>query len=279
LLVILLVSFSFLPTVTSVINKELVDVSFGGKTLYVGGTGPGNFSSIQDAIDESVDGDTVFVYAGVYHENVHIYKSICLKGENKDFTFIDCETKGVAVYISSDSTILSDFTINNSNGIYLDNTDFNLIYNNIISNNQVGIRAYNTNRLDIVKNTVFSNSEYGIYVFEGKKTVISENIIQRNKLGLKLWNIQSSQDNYIIGNRFVENMRHVDFQYTWPISSPATYVWFNNYWDNNLESFEYKCIFGRFAFYTVRDSNNEIVRIYSIPWVLFDRSPSNESNI
>ena len=33
-----------------------------GNTLYVGGSGPGNFSHIQDAIDAASPGDTVFVY-------------------------------------------------------------------------------------------------------------------------------------------------------------------------------------------------------------------------
>jgi len=37
------------------------------KTLYVGGNGVGNYSSIQDAIDSASDGDTVYVYSGIYY--------------------------------------------------------------------------------------------------------------------------------------------------------------------------------------------------------------------
>ena len=33
-----------------------------GKTLYVGGSGEGNYTKIQDAIDDASDGDTVFVF-------------------------------------------------------------------------------------------------------------------------------------------------------------------------------------------------------------------------
>ena len=36
-----------------------------GNTLYVGGSGPGNYTKIQDAIDNTSDGDTVFVYKGI----------------------------------------------------------------------------------------------------------------------------------------------------------------------------------------------------------------------
>ena len=38
--------------------------------LYVGGSGPGNFSKIQDAVDNTSDGDIVFVYSGFYQENI-----------------------------------------------------------------------------------------------------------------------------------------------------------------------------------------------------------------
>ena len=43
-----------------------------GNILYVGGSGPGNYSKIQDAIDDASDGDTVFVFNGIYYENVWI---------------------------------------------------------------------------------------------------------------------------------------------------------------------------------------------------------------
>ncbi|MCD6299474.1 MAG: hypothetical protein J7L93_02555, partial [Thermoplasmata archaeon] len=38
----------------------------GGNTLYVGGGGPGNYTSIGDAISAAENGDTIFVYTGNY---------------------------------------------------------------------------------------------------------------------------------------------------------------------------------------------------------------------
>lgn len=52
--------------------------------LYVGGSGPGNYSRIQDAIDDANYGDTVFAYAGIYYENITIYHMITVLGENKE---------------------------------------------------------------------------------------------------------------------------------------------------------------------------------------------------
>ena len=49
-----------------------------GKTLYVGGSGAGNYTTIQSAIDAASDGDTVFVCRGTYYENILIDKNISL---------------------------------------------------------------------------------------------------------------------------------------------------------------------------------------------------------
>ena len=43
------------------LERQSTIATFDGNTLYVGGSGPGNYSSIQDAIDNASDGDTVYV--------------------------------------------------------------------------------------------------------------------------------------------------------------------------------------------------------------------------
>jgi len=62
-----------------------------GNTLYVGGAGPGNYSKIQDAINNASDGDTVFVCddSSPYQENLLVNTSVYLLGENRDTTVID----------------------------------------------------------------------------------------------------------------------------------------------------------------------------------------------
>ncbi len=58
----------------------------GPRTLVVAGDGSGQFTSIQDAIDEAHDGDTVRVKAGDYREDVTIHSKERLKliGEGAD---------------------------------------------------------------------------------------------------------------------------------------------------------------------------------------------------
>jgi hypothetical protein len=69
----------------------LVDIApnVSAQTTYyvddVPGSGPGNppedFTSIQDAINVSTSGDTVYVYNGTYYENVLVNVTTNLKGE------------------------------------------------------------------------------------------------------------------------------------------------------------------------------------------------------
>lgn len=62
---------------------------FEGDWFYVGGTGPENYTKIQDAIDNASDGDGVYVYNGIYPEHIQIQQNITLMGENKNDTIVD----------------------------------------------------------------------------------------------------------------------------------------------------------------------------------------------
>jgi len=98
------------------INTPIKPIS-NGNTLYVGGTGEGNYTKIQDAINNASDGDTVFVYNGTYYENVIINKNNhILTGEDKNTTIIDGGKRNgnvVTIYYV-DWVAISGFTIKNS---------------------------------------------------------------------------------------------------------------------------------------------------------------------
>lgn len=86
-----------------------------GKTLFVGGSGPGNYSNIQDAIDNASDGDTVYVYSGTYPtSSIYIEKAIQLIGENRNITIVE-SSSNVEIYIkpNSHNVAISNFTFQN----------------------------------------------------------------------------------------------------------------------------------------------------------------------
>jgi pectin methylesterase-like acyl-CoA thioesterase len=82
-----------------------VDVSLpvrGATTITVDDSGGADYTKIQDAINASNDGDTVFVYGGTYYENVLINKTLNLTGENRDTTIINGSGSVDSVLITAD---------------------------------------------------------------------------------------------------------------------------------------------------------------------------------
>ena len=112
--ILLFISVSVIPSTGTNIVEKSSAMSFDGNTLYVGGNGTGNYTRIQDAIDNASSGDTVFVYNGTYYENVIVSKSINLIGENRANTIIDGNHTEEVVHISAHGVNLSGFTIQNS---------------------------------------------------------------------------------------------------------------------------------------------------------------------
>ena len=83
--IVLFLGVAFAPSTGATDVKRNTISTAKGDTLYVGGNGTGNYSKIQDAINDSSDGDTVYVYddSSPYYENLIVDKPITLKGENK----------------------------------------------------------------------------------------------------------------------------------------------------------------------------------------------------
>jgi len=127
------------------VEREVTGRLNNGKILYVGGIGPGNHTSIQDAIDNASDGDTVFVYddSSPYYENVIINKSIDLIGEDRNTTIVDGNQNVSAILTSTDGVTICGFTIQNSGYFGIEvKSNYTKILGNVIKNNNEGVSIY-----------------------------------------------------------------------------------------------------------------------------------------
>ena len=179
-------------------------------TLYVGGTGTGNYSTIQEAIDDASDGDTVFVYneSSPYVENVVVNKSIDLIGEDKDSTVIDSNMIGVVVNVTVDWVNISGFTIKNCSsvtsstfaGIGMRSSYSTITDNNIVSNKRHGIYLEDSNYNTISGNNI-SKNRYTVTFVDSEYNIISYNDIECGWNGVKLR--ENSHFNNISYNQIV----------------------------------------------------------------------------
>jgi len=83
--------------------------------LHVGGSGPGNYTSVQAAIDDAGDGAIVYVYPGTYEERVIVNRSLSLLGvvEDGERPVIDGGGRDHAVDIFGDGCRFANLTISN----------------------------------------------------------------------------------------------------------------------------------------------------------------------
>ncbi|MCI0497683.1 MAG: right-handed parallel beta-helix repeat-containing protein, partial [Thermoplasmata archaeon] len=85
-----------------------------------------HFTSVQDALDSSVDGDTIKVLSGTYRENVRVSRTVRLLGNGTADATIDGMGRGNVLAIAADDCSVSGFSFVHSGdewysaGVYVD---------------------------------------------------------------------------------------------------------------------------------------------------------------
>lgn len=241
LLLCFLVASCSIPVFASVSPEASAE----GNWLYVGGSGPGNYTRIQDAINASHDGDTVFVYddSSPYYERLTINTSISLVGESRETTILDGNgTITVFIKIKTEGVIIKNFTIRNCvtdivigaddvtidhNTLSYANTGIELtvvwmpytprehlhITDNLISHTYFGILTNYYVNDSFFQGNVFEKDHYGIVLSCSCYNTIQGNMFQNisEEALLDCWGVE----NLITLNTFEENTRGVDINCSW----------------------------------------------------------------
>ena len=107
-------------TITTNTTAEHI-TSTNNQNIIVNKNGEGDYTTIQDAIDNAVEGTTIMVKNGIYSEIINIKKSITLIGEDKDRTIINpiSEDNKYAIRLGAPEVSINSLSITNgAPGIY-----------------------------------------------------------------------------------------------------------------------------------------------------------------
>ncbi len=271
------------------------------ETIYVDDDGGKDYKSIREALNNAGDGDTIYVYDGIYNEDLVINKNIDLIGHNNKTTIINCYQIGIRIYGLKDRINISGFTIagsgkSQSMGISLEyptnvslfdniiqnhtfgifcNIGFDInISNNIIINNFIGILSMGFN--SSIQNNKINQNTIGLYLLYNVNVEILRNQIGKNNIGILvtyLSLLNKIQYNNIYNNKIVglylrgkSNLNQINYNNFIKNTISASFKGcIMNDWSNNFwkrSRLLPKPIFGRQRRF--------------IPWVNFDWNPAKE---
>jgi parallel beta-helix repeat protein len=217
-------------------SKDHSAPASGGNWLYVGGSGNGNFTYIQEAVDNANEGDTIFVYSGWYEESIRINKSIVVCGEDRNTTSIVGKNTSEIVRIDQTSVTLKGFTIESPynefiNGIRISDSWSVNITGNYVKSCEFGILITSSESLLISNNTFLNCSSGIVNVIVGNVT-ITHNKIEGNRRGSGVEIQAALFKNYIVQNNITNNTIGVNLLF-----ALFTVVQQNNLIDNQLPAY------------------------------------------
>lgn len=185
-------------------NENLLNL----RTLYVDDDGGVDYSRIQDAINNASDGDSIYVYGGIYFENIQINKQLILEGENCDTTVIDGGGIDSVVTVNSENVVISGFTITNCKN----------------SSDYAGV-IINSNHVKINDSIISFNKGFGIIGRELSDILIQNNVISHNFYdGIYLESIEHSE----ISDNTIENHSYWYYSYGGIIPRSHSFVLYNS---------------------------------------------------
>ncbi len=114
---------------------------------------------IQQAIDNASDGDTIFVFNGIYYEDITIWKEINLFGEDKNKTIIHGFNESNTISICANYVNLMGFKIvNGYYGLEINSSHYVMVSNcSILNTIESSVYIYRSSNIDVLNFEIYSN--------------------------------------------------------------------------------------------------------------------------
>ena len=146
------------------------------------------YQYIYEAINNSTNEDTIYVFSGVYYENFIIDKRLTLIGENESNTIIDGAYERYIVNITSENIYFENFTIRNTGGFTKDagiiiNSENNSIKNCTIYRAKIGLYLKKCKN-NVIENCTFHTNEEGILLELSRNNSIIACCLGHNAIGI-----------------------------------------------------------------------------------------------
>ena len=167
--------------------------------------------SIQAAINSATAGDTIYVHAGTYTENVVVNKTLTLWGDGADMVTVEAELTAEHVFnVTADYVNITGFTATGATGstkagIYIGNgVDHCNISNNSASNCNRSIYLNHSSDNALTGNIANSGDYRGIILSDSNNNTLLENTVTGNIRGIHLQHSSNNTltDNVMSGNSY-----------------------------------------------------------------------------
>jgi parallel beta-helix repeat protein len=206
------VTFAFFTGILllSSLGFIILPASAATTVLYVGGSGTGNYSTIQEAIAAASPAGIIHVYPGEYRETLVVDKPLELYGSGQNTTIINGTGSGNVITVMSDDVVIQDLTVEGSELVFpragiMVKANRTRIVNVTSTDNFYGaILWWGTHDAVFEGDTIYHNHRCGIYFSHSSGNRINWNRFMDNPFnGCGLY--EGSNGNVIAGNLFARN--------------------------------------------------------------------------
>jgi len=187
-------------------------------------TVPDDYATIQEAINNANEGDTIYARAGVYYGDFVVNQRLSLVGENKETTIIVSNSTVIhdpndptvfvgrdTVSIKADGVSISGFAVNGNGtygwGITIRGSNCVVKDNEVFGIDGEGIfldgRANNVEGNLVINNTLRDNKGCGLLAWGANKNCIRSNTVFEDYFGIYLYG--ESNENMIAHNDIHNN--------------------------------------------------------------------------